>query len=96
MGRRRHPGDRPARRSQTPGLGAALGLLHDALPTGRCPFDWSIQRRLERADERIADGEEPADWFPSTGISTSPRPGRCSAHRPRYDAAYYRLLYDLA
>ncbi|MFD0687321.1 aminoglycoside 3'-phosphotransferase [Actinomadura fibrosa] len=45
-------------------IGRGLRLLHDALPVDRCPFDWSIERRLLRADERIADGEGPADWAP--------------------------------
>lgn len=45
-------------------IGRGLRLLHDTLPTDRCPFDWSVQRRLVRADERIANGEGPAHWFP--------------------------------
>ncbi|MEU7898627.1 aminoglycoside 3'-phosphotransferase [Nonomuraea sp. NPDC049152] len=45
-------------------IGRGLRLLHDALPVERCPFEWSIDRRLARADERIADGEGPADWSP--------------------------------
>ncbi|GAA1307048.1 putative phosphotransferase [Planotetraspora silvatica] len=44
-------------------IGRGLRLLHDALPVDRCPFDWSIARRLARADERIAGGEGPADRF---------------------------------
>ncbi|MEV0238150.1 aminoglycoside 3'-phosphotransferase [Nonomuraea sp. NPDC050786] len=45
-------------------IGRGLRLLHDALPVEKCPFEWSIDRRLARADQRIADGESPADWFP--------------------------------
>ncbi|MDP9868419.1 MULTISPECIES: aminoglycoside 3'-phosphotransferase [Streptosporangium] len=45
-------------------IGRGLRLLHDALPVERCPFEWSVARRLARADERIADGKGPADWFP--------------------------------
>ncbi|MEV8635055.1 aminoglycoside 3'-phosphotransferase [Streptosporangium sp. NPDC051023] len=45
-------------------IGRGLRLFHDALPVERCPFDWSVDRRLTRADERIADGEGPADRFP--------------------------------
>ncbi|GAA2587420.1 aminoglycoside 3'-phosphotransferase [Actinomadura fulvescens] len=45
-------------------IGHGLRLLHDALPVDRCPFDWSVERRLARADERVADGEGPADWAP--------------------------------
>ncbi|WP_327586775.1 aminoglycoside 3'-phosphotransferase [Nonomuraea sp. NBC_00507] len=45
-------------------IGRGLRLLHNALPTEGCPFDWSVERRLVRADERIADGEGPADWSP--------------------------------
>ncbi len=45
-------------------IGRGLRLLHDALPVAGCPFEWSVERRLARADERIADGEGPADWFP--------------------------------
>ncbi|MUN37397.1 aminoglycoside 3'-phosphotransferase [Actinomadura litoris] len=46
------------------GIGRGLRLLHDSLPVDRCPFDWSVERRLVRADERIADGEGPGDWSP--------------------------------
>jgi kanamycin kinase len=45
-------------------IGRGLRLLHDALPADDCPFDWSVERRLARADERIADGEGPAGWSP--------------------------------
>ncbi|MCP2357758.1 kanamycin kinase [Nonomuraea thailandensis] len=45
-------------------IGRGLRLLHDALPVAGCPFDWGVERRLRRADERIADGEGPADWAP--------------------------------
>jgi kanamycin kinase len=45
-------------------IGRGLRLLHDALPVERCPFDWSVEQRLTRADERIAEGEGPADRFP--------------------------------
>ncbi|WP_433380815.1 aminoglycoside 3'-phosphotransferase [Streptosporangium sp. CA-115845] len=45
-------------------IGRGLRLLHDALPVEQCPFDWAIDRRLARADERIAGGEGPADRFP--------------------------------
>jgi kanamycin kinase len=46
------------------GIGRGLRLLHDALPVDGCPFDWSVERRLVRADVRIADGEFPQDWSP--------------------------------
>jgi kanamycin kinase len=46
------------------GIGRGLRLLHDALPVDSCPFDWSVDRRLARADERIADGEGPPEWAP--------------------------------
>ncbi|MEV4176986.1 aminoglycoside 3'-phosphotransferase [Nonomuraea sp. NPDC049709] len=45
-------------------IGRGLRLLHDSLPVAECPFDWGVPRRLPRADERIADGEGPADWAP--------------------------------
>ncbi|MEU0564218.1 aminoglycoside 3'-phosphotransferase [Nonomuraea sp. NPDC005983] len=45
------------------GVGRGLRELHDALPVDQCPFDWSIDRRLARADERIANGEGPDSWF---------------------------------
>jgi kanamycin kinase len=45
-------------------IGRGLRLLHDALPVARCPFEWSIERRLARADERIVDGEGLTDRFP--------------------------------
>ncbi|MFF5114391.1 aminoglycoside 3'-phosphotransferase [Streptosporangium sp. NPDC000509] len=45
-------------------IGRGLRLLHDTLPVDRCPYEWSVERRLARADERVSDGEGPADWFP--------------------------------
>jgi kanamycin kinase len=45
-------------------IGRGLRALHDALPVDGCPFEWSIESRLARADERIAAGEGPAAWFP--------------------------------
>jgi kanamycin kinase len=45
-------------------IGQGLRVLHDALPVDACPFEWSVERRLARADERIADGGGPADRFP--------------------------------
>jgi kanamycin kinase len=46
------------------GIGQGLRALHDGLPADGCPFAWSVERRLRRADERIAAGEGPAAWFP--------------------------------
>ncbi|MDF5757736.1 aminoglycoside 3'-phosphotransferase [Spongiactinospora sp. TRM90649] len=45
-------------------IGVGLRVLHETLPVEECPFEWSVERRLARADERIADGEGPADWSP--------------------------------
>lgn len=45
-------------------IGRGLRLLHDSLPVDQCPFDWSVEGRLVRADERIADGEGSADRSP--------------------------------
>lgn len=45
-------------------IGHGLRILHDRLPVDDCPFDWSVVKRLRRADERIATGGTPADWFP--------------------------------
>lgn len=56
-------------------------LLHDALPVDQCPFDWSMEGRLMRADERIADGV----LYEGYGIAPDPE---------RID--YYRLLWDMA
>ncbi|WP_436771656.1 phosphotransferase [Yinghuangia sp. YIM S09857] len=44
-------------------VGAGLRRLHDTLPVADCPFDWSVARRLVRADERIAEGEGPEERF---------------------------------
>lgn len=48
----------------TAAIGRGLRMLHDALPVDDCPFDWSVERRLVRADERIAEGEGPEERFP--------------------------------
>jgi kanamycin kinase len=45
-------------------VGHGLRQLHDRLPVDPCPFDWSVTRRLQRADVRVADGEGPSDWSP--------------------------------
>jgi kanamycin kinase len=45
-------------------IGHGLRMLHEALPVDGCPFEWSIESRLARADERIADGEGMAERFP--------------------------------
>lgn len=45
-------------------IGRGLRLLHDGLPVDDCPFDWGVPRRLVRADQRLADGEGPAEWSP--------------------------------
>jgi kanamycin kinase len=45
-------------------IGRGLRVLHDALPVAGCPFDRGVERRLVRADERIAEGDGPADRFP--------------------------------
>ncbi|MBA3906680.1 MAG: aminoglycoside 3'-phosphotransferase [Pseudonocardiales bacterium] len=36
-------------------IGRGLRLLHDTLPVDRCPFDWSVGRRLSAAGERATD-----------------------------------------
>nr|WP_281352265.1 aminoglycoside 3'-phosphotransferase [Phytoactinopolyspora alkaliphila] len=41
-------------------IGRGLRVLHDALPVDTCPFDWSTERRLTRAYERVAAGEQPS------------------------------------
>ncbi|MBD7952207.1 aminoglycoside 3'-phosphotransferase [Oerskovia rustica] len=45
-------------------IGRGLRVLHDALPVEDCPFTWSVEQRVVRADERIAAGEGPSEWFP--------------------------------
>jgi kanamycin kinase len=40
-------------------IGRGLRLLHDALPVDDCPFDWSVERRLARAEPRHPDLAEP-------------------------------------
>jgi kanamycin kinase len=45
-------------------IGRGLRVLHDTLPVDRCPFSWSTAQRIARADERIAAGDGPPDWFP--------------------------------
>ncbi|MET8859872.1 aminoglycoside 3'-phosphotransferase [Streptomyces sp. NPDC004579] len=44
-------------------IGSGLRALHDTLPVADCPFDWSAERRLERARSRAAAGRiHTADW----------------------------------
>lgn len=64
-------------------IGRGLRLLHDALPVGECPFDWSVARRLVRADERIADGEGQEERFPEhRHFTTSEARARLDATPP--------------
>jgi kanamycin kinase len=37
-------------------IGAGLRILHDALPVGDCPFDWSVQARLARVPAAVRGG----------------------------------------
>jgi kanamycin kinase len=36
-------------------IGRGLRVLHDALPVADCPFDWSVERRLERPTTGMRD-----------------------------------------
>lgn len=38
--------------------------MHDALPLDECLFIWSVEKRLDRFEERIADGEGPGQRSP--------------------------------
>lgn len=54
--------DRPAEAAAA--IGAGLRALHDALPVGECPFDWSLDARLATALEHLDAGDTPAAWSP--------------------------------
>lgn len=54
--------DRPAVAARA--IGAGLRALHDALPVGECPFDWSARSRVARAMEHLDAGDTPAAWSP--------------------------------
>lgn len=54
--------DRPAEAAAA--VGAGLRALHDALPVGDCPFDWSVTSRLRTALEHLDAGDTPASWSP--------------------------------
>lgn len=41
-------------------IGRGLRALHDALPVEQCPFDWSAQRRLDRARQLASEGAQGA------------------------------------
>jgi aminoglycoside phosphotransferase len=44
-------------------IGEGLRALHDALPVADCPFSWSAQDRVARANQAAADGRrDPRDW----------------------------------
>lgn len=51
-------------------IGRGLRVLHDALPVEDCPFTWNVEQRIARADERIADGDGPTEWFPEHAALT--------------------------
>lgn len=54
--------DRPAEAATA--IGAGLRALHDALPVGDCPFDWSVTERAATALEHLDAGDTPASWSP--------------------------------
>jgi aminoglycoside phosphotransferase len=44
-------------------IGAGLRVMHDRLPVSRCPFEWPVERRLDAARRRAAQGRtDPATW----------------------------------
>jgi kanamycin kinase len=46
-------------------IGHGLRRLHDEAPVERCPFEWSLQRRLETARAGVASGAtRPELWHP--------------------------------
>jgi len=45
-------------------IGAGLRSLHESLPVGECPFDWSVDARLAIALEHLDAGDTPAAWSP--------------------------------
>jgi kanamycin kinase len=47
-------------------IGAGLRALHDALPVDDCPFEWSTQDRITRANGYAAAGAmDPSKWHES-------------------------------
>ena len=64
-------------------VGEGLRQLHDTLPVERCPFDWSVARRLAQVDRRLADGMTPASWSPEhRSLSATDARGRLSETPP--------------
>jgi kanamycin kinase len=64
-------------------IGAGLRAMHDALPTGSCPFSWSAGQRLGRVRQLARAGL----LNPAGAYGVKPDPDR---------TRYYRLLYDLS
>ncbi|GIG40116.1 aminoglycoside 3'-phosphotransferase [Cellulomonas phragmiteti] len=54
--------DRPVEAATA--IGTGLRALHDALPVGECPFDWSVTSRVATAMEHLDAGDTPASWSP--------------------------------
>lgn len=47
-------------------IGQGLRAFHEALPTATCPFRWTAEDRLRRAQRRVVAGlVDPAAWHPS-------------------------------
>ena len=52
-------------RTAVTAIGEGLRAMHEALPTGRCPFSWSAGERVSDARRRGAQGRlDPARWHP--------------------------------
>jgi kanamycin kinase len=43
-------------------IGRGLRVLHDALAVHDCPFEWGVEGRVARADQRLAAGDGPVSW----------------------------------
>jgi kanamycin kinase len=44
-------------------VGTGLRAMHEELPTARCPFDWSAEKRVATVHTRAAEGRlEPGEW----------------------------------
>ena len=55
-------------------IGEGLRALHDALPVGECPFQWSAEDRVAQARALAAAGRlDPADWHPEHQAFTPAR-----------------------
>lgn len=68
-------------------IGAGLRALHDTLPVDSCPYDWGIDGRIAKFEERVRAGASPAEWSAEHRGLSIDRARQLLRDRPEVDLA---------